>query len=161
MEKRIQYTFVLERDDGELIKLYFQKGEGLYWTDSVKTTWKYIRDYKTPNLVGIPDISVEIMSSPSKLIMVDPKNKIRTRGSSSAEIYKMIGYFDNFKKRYDGITYKNGFKKAILVFRNDDVSFIERLVNDVDDHIVALSVVPEADIDLNDNQYRLLCEEIL
>lgn len=161
MEKRIQYTFVLERDNGNLIKLYFQKGEGLYWTDSVKTTWKYIRDNKTPNLVGIPDISVEIMSSPPRLIMVDAKNKIRTEGSNSAEIYKMIGYFDNFKKRYDGITYKNGFKKAILVFRNDDASFTERLVNDVDDHIVALSVAPEACIDLNDNQYRILCEEIL
>lgn len=161
MEKRIQYTFVLERDDGELIKLYFQKGKGLYWTDSVKTTWKYIKDDKTPNLAGIPDISVEIMSSPPKLIMVDPKNKIRTEGSNSAEIYKMIGYFDNFKKRYDGITYKNELKKAILVFRNDNVSFIERLANDVDDQIVALSVAPEEDIDLNDNQYRILCEEIL
>jgi len=161
MDKRMQYTFVLERDDGEFIKLYFQKGEGLFWTDSVKTTWKYIRGDKTPNLAGIPDISVEIMSSPSKLIMIDAKNKIRTEGSNSAEIYKMIGYLDNFKKRYDGITYRNEFKKAILVFRNDDVSFIERLVNDVDDNIIALSVAPEVDIDLNDNQYIILCEEIL
>lgn len=161
MEKRIQYTFVLEKDDGELINLYFQKGEGLYWTNSVKTSWKYVSDKATPNLRGIPDISVEIMSSPPKLIIVDAKNKIRIAGKNSEEIYKMIGYFENFKKQYDGVAYEKSFKKAILVFRNDEISFVERLENDDEDCIITLSVAPEVDYGLNDNQYITLCREII
>lgn len=160
MEEQILYTFILKSDNGEIIRLYFQKGKELYWSNSEERTWKYIRKDSKPYLRGIPDISVEIISTPSRLIMIDAKNKMRTQGSNSEEIYKMIGYFDNFKNRYNGTTYKE-FKKAILVFRNDDESFIEKLVNDTDDSIIALSVSPNEDDNLNNNQYKILCEEIL
>lgn len=161
MEKRIQYTFVLSNDDGEIIKLYFQKGEGVYWTNNIETKWRYIKSDKTSNLIGIPDISIERISSPSKLIMIDAKNKIRTTGKNSDEIYKIIGYMDNFKNRYDNIVYKGDFKKAIIVFRNDSISFTEKLVNDDNDQIITLSVSPTLNIDLNDEQYKIICEEIL
>jgi len=118
-------------------------------------------DGKTSNLVGIPDISIEILSATPKLIMVDAKNKIRKSGENSAEIYKMIGYFDNFKRRYDGSTYEQNFKKAILVFRNDMESFVEKVSNDVDDHIIALSVAIKSNSVLNENQYKIICELIM
>lgn len=161
MEKGIKYTFILQRDNDELIYLYFQKGKELYWTNSIKTNWRYVKENYISNLVGIPDISIKIMSSIPKLIMVDAKNKVRKAGLNSAEIYKMIGYFDNFKKRYNGIDFQNEFKKAFLIFRNDDESFVESLVNDKNDCIVALSVAPEDNSMLNENQYKILCEKIL
>ena len=57
--------------------------------------------------------------------MIDLKNRIRTAGSNSEEIYKMIGYFSNFDNMFKRI-YSEGIKKqAILIYRNDYDAFSE------------------------------------
>ena len=82
-------------------------------------------------------------------------------GKNSEEIYKMLGYYENFsefiKRRY-GSTYR--FYSALL-FRNDNIGFKEELHTENDDEMIALSFSPQKNDSLNNDQFRELCRFIL
>ena len=85
----------VEHSDSSLaISAYFQKGDGVVWTDGFPRDW--------PDLVGIPDICLVVRSSQFPVIIIDAKNRYRgseLEESFSEELYKMLGYFQNFALR--------------------------------------------------------------
>ena len=85
----------VEHSDSSLvISAYFQKGEGVVWTDGFPRDWQEIR--------GVPDICLVVRSSQFPVIIVDAKNRYRgseLEESFSEELYKMLGYFQNFSLR--------------------------------------------------------------
>ena len=85
----------VEHSDSSLaISAYFQKGDGVVWTDSFPRDWQ--------DLVGIPDICLVVRSSQFPVIIIDAKNRYRgseLEESFSEELYKMLGYFQNFSLR--------------------------------------------------------------
>lgn len=106
--------------------LFYQKGEGLYWSDKRNEDryWKYIHKVvgddsasKEKALVGKPDISVSyVAKSGDTTYFIDVKNRERRNAAYSEEIYKMIGYYSNFREHF---CHQND-KRAILLFRNDE-----------------------------------------
>ena len=76
------------------ISVFFQKGEGVLWTEGLPREWAQI--------VGVPDIGLVPRSSQLPVIIVDAKNRDRgvdSEESVSEELYKMLGYFQNFALR--------------------------------------------------------------
>lgn len=84
-----------EHSDSSLaILAFFQKGEGVVWTTGVPRDWQ--------DIVGVPDICLVVRSSQFPVIIVDAKNRYRgseLEESYSEELYKMLGYFQNFSRR--------------------------------------------------------------
>lgn len=158
MNSSNSYIFKLDLVTGGNLEIYYQKGAGLYWTDQCNPSWKYTDNNQM--LRGIPDITIQYKSVENSLIMIDIKNKIRFNRTNSEEIYKMIGYFDNFKKTFK--QYNTDFiKDSFLIFRNDTSPFIENLENDEGKNIHILSVSPSINENLNDNQFKNLCRTVL
>ncbi|MDD4113246.1 MAG: hypothetical protein PHC56_09495 [Herbinix sp.] len=161
MEASKGYIFKIRPVTGGTLEIYYQKGNELYWQKNSELIWKYKKGSKEQGLVGIPDISVKYTTIRESLVMIDIKNRIRSAGSNSEEIYKMIGYFTNFKRAFEE-RYSNDVKKqAALVFRNDVTSFEENLESDDGYRLKALSVSPSNNDLLNRNQFKILCKYIL
>lgn len=139
------------------IYIYFQKGRQLYWEESSDRNWAYVGKRET-YLKGIPDITIKKESDYSELVMIDAKNKIREQGNNSEEIYKIIGYYDNFENSISSDTI---FNKSFIIFRNDLLSFSESLVDKNGRKIINYSVGLIENEILNDNQFFKLCGEIL
>ena len=138
-----QSVFTLKTTNDGIVEIFYQKGAKLYWDEEAEPVWKYIdSEGKKKRLVGIPDISVKYSARTNSLVMIDLKNRIRTAGSNSEEIYKMIGYFSNFDNMFKRI-YSEGIKKqAILIYRNDYDAFSECLVSDNNNLLNTYSVCP-------------------
>lgn len=99
-----QSVFTLKTTNDGIVEIFYQKGAKLYWDEEAEPVWKYIdSEGKKKRLVGIPDISVKYSARTNSLVMIDLKNRIRTAGSNSEEIYKMIGYFSNFDNMFKRI----------------------------------------------------------
>lgn len=157
-----QSVFSLKTASGGDVDIYYQKGATLYWNDTTEPIWKYLNSVgKKKNLVGIPDISVKYTANTSTLVMVDLKNRIRSAGNNAEEIYKMIGYFTNFDNMFKKMYTPDIKKQAILVYRNDNVPFKERLVSDNNYLLNTYSVSPSVKDELNVEQFKLICQCIL
>lgn len=161
MHNKEGYIFKLETITGGTLEIYFQKGIPLYWNEDYPPKWRYLQEDKEKYLSGIPDISIKYSTIRQSLIMIDVKNKNRIPGKNSDEIYKMIGYFNNFKDAFRYIYSEDVKKQAALVFRNDLDKFEENLISDEGYRIKNLSVSPTESEDLNKNQFKILCKYIL
>jgi hypothetical protein len=86
-------VFEVEHPDSGLhLSLYFQRGEGILWTSVAPKEW---------GISGTPDIVLSPSSSLHPAIVLDAKNRFRgesLEGGASEEIYKMLGYFENFQR---------------------------------------------------------------
>ena len=94
-ERNLGPILEVEHSDSSLvISTYFQKGEGVVWTEGFPRDWQ--------GIVGVPDICLVVSSPQFPVIIVDAKNRYRgseLEGSFSEELYKMLGYFQNFSLR--------------------------------------------------------------
>lgn len=155
------YIFKLSAATGGVLELYYQKGALLYWKDDSELSWKYIKeDGSKKGLRGIPDISVRYVTAIDSIVMIDIKNRTRSSGQNSEEIYKMIGYFSNFRHAFEKVYCNNVKRQGALIFRNDEISFYEQLESNNDYKLMALSVSPTADDELNLKQFRILCKYV-
>jgi hypothetical protein len=73
----------------EKVEVWFQK------SISSKSEWKY--SDKNNALRGMPDIILK--SSRGFSLLIDAKNKLVTTETRSEETYKILGYFENYKKK--------------------------------------------------------------
>lgn len=161
MDSTKNYIFKLKVVTGGYLEIFFQKGNELYWEKRDDLVWKYKIDGEEQGLVGIPDISIRYSAIKDSLIMIDIKNRIRESGKNSEEIYKMIGYFTNFKKTFSEKYSSDVKKQAALLFRNDKDAFEENLESSEGYLLKVLSVSPSSDEKLNNDQFKILCEYIL
>lgn len=161
MEASKGYIFKFKVVTGGVLEVYFQKGNELYWKNQDDLSWKYLENDKKHGLMGIPDITIKYTALKESLIMIDIKNRVRDAGQNSEEVYKMIGYFTNFRRAFSE-WYNDGVKRqAALIFRNDADAFVEDLVGDDGYSLKVLSVSPSENEILNGNQFKLLCTYIL
>lgn len=156
-----RYVCKLKTSYGACLEIYYQKGAGLYWDEGHKQNWYYIRGTKTAELAGIPDISVRYMGEKEKLTLIDLKNRVRRGGDNSEEIYKVIGYFSNFKRYMDEKYDKEYGKRGVLIFRNDYKAFTEKLESDTGDSIIAVSAGVCNDDLVCGRQFEKICRYIL
>ena len=157
-----QSVFTLKATNDGIVEIFYQKGAKLYWDEEAEPVWKYIdSEGKKKRLVGIPDISVKYSASTNSLVMIDLKNRIRTAGSNSEEIYKMIGYFSNFDNMFKRMYSESIKKQAILIYRNDYDAFSECLVSDNNNLLNTYSVCPTTKEKLNLLQFKAICQCIL
>ena len=145
------YVFKLQTMDNSIVEIYYQKGASLYWDDEHKPNWAYV---EAGNLIGIPDISVKYCGEKENLTVIDLKNRVRKRGQNSEEIYKIIGYFSNFGD-YLNAHYNNVYKnQAVLIFRNDEIPFLEKLESDSGERMLVISTgIAEAEV-VNTRQFE-------
>ncbi len=160
MEAGEGYVFKLMVPTGGILELYYQKGSGLYWKNEDDLMWKYTNG-AVKTLKGIPDISIKYITNEESLVMIDIKNRVRGVGTNSEEIYKMIGYFSNFRKAFEEYYCAGKKKQAALVFRNDNYACDEMLENDMGYRLMTISVGISEDADMNENQFEKLCKYVL
>lgn len=157
-----QSVFSLRSTTDGIVDIFYQKGANLYWDDKIKPVWKYIdSEGNKKRLAGIPDISIKYTASTDSMVMIDLKNRIRSAGNNSEEIYKMIGYFTNFENMFNYVYSSEIKKQAILIYRNDYAPFTEQLVSDDNNLLNTYSVSPSSKEKLNTNQFKLICQCIL
>lgn len=152
------YVFKLQTMDNSIIEIYYQKGAGLYWDDEHKPNWAYV---ESGNLIGIPDISIKYRGEKENLTIIDLKNRVRERGQNSEEIYKIIGYFSNFGD-YLSAYFNNEYKnQAVLIFRNDETPFSEKLVSNSGERMLVISTgIAEGEV-VSIRQFEEICRYIL
>jgi hypothetical protein len=155
------YVFKLSVPTGGIIELFYQKGANLYWKTDDDLIWKYYKDGRAQGLRGIPDISIRYTAKEDSLIMVDIKNRVRESGSNSEEIYKMIGYFSNFKNAFEKRFSPHVKKQGALIFRNDYSANEEYLESDDGYRLITLSAGVSKDSRLNKDQFKKLCKYAL
>lgn len=155
------FVFKLSVPTGGVIEIYYQKGADLYWKNDNELIWKYIKDDKKHGLRGIPDITIRYISKEDALVMIDIKNRVRTAGANSEEIYKMIGYFSNFRKAYEERFSKNVKKQGALIFRNDYIPSDEYLESENGYKLMTISAGISEDEAINSNQFKKLCKYVL
>ncbi|MFW6008558.1 MAG: hypothetical protein ACOCP8_04755, partial [archaeon] len=137
VERRNTYICKFKTNNDRYLRIYFQKGKDLFWDDRIQTRWEYIKEKENNNqLTGIPDIVVKYGDKDkSKVVLLDAKNRIRSKGRNSEEIYKMLGYYENFRDFLNN-RYSNKYKfYSALLFRNDKKGFEEKLKTDNGDKI--------------------------
>ncbi len=155
------YVYKLKSIENSIIEIYYQKGSGLYWNNEVKQGWYYVRESSNSDLIGIPDISVKVVGATENITMIDLKNRVRSAGENSEEIYKIIGYFSNFSK-FLGEMYDSNYKnQAVLIFRNDVIPFKEELESENGERICALSTGIGNSENVCENQFKQICKYIL
>ena len=86
---------------------------------------------------------------------------MRRGGDNSEEIYKVIGYFSNFKRYMDEKYDKEYGKRGVLIFRNDYKAFTEKLESDTGDSIIAVSAGVCNDDLVCGRQFEKICRYIL
>lgn len=161
MDAGSEYVYKLSVPTGGFLEIYYQKGANLYWENDEDLLWKYKIGEKVKGLRGIPDISIRYVAKEDALIMIDIKNRVRTAGSNSEEIYKMIGYFSNFKKAFEEYYSQNVKKQGALIFRND-YAFSDELLESDDGHrLMTISAGVSKNLDVNRNQFKKLCKFVL
>lgn len=161
MEVGDGYVFKLMVPTGGTLEIYYQKGADLYWKSETDLIWKYKKDDKARGLRGIPDISIRYSSKEDALVMIDIKNRVRSAGSNSEEIYKMIGYFGNFKKAFEEYYSQNVKKQGALIFRNDMCASEELLESENGYRLMAISAGINSEEEINKKQFVKLCKYVL
>ena len=161
MEVGDGYVFKLSVPTGGILEIYYQKGANLYWKTKEELVWKYNKNGTLQGLRGIPDISIRYMSKENSLVMIDVKNRIRNSGANTEEIYKMIGYFTNFRRAFEEHCSKNVKKQGALIFRNDANAFDELLESENGYKIMTLSAGIGNQSNLNIMQFKKLCKYVL
>lgn len=156
-----RYIYKLSVPTGGTLEIYYQKGANLYWDTENDLIWKYIKDENTRGLRGIPDISIRYTTKEDALVMIDIKNRVRIAGANSEEIYKMIGYFGNFKKTFEERFSKDVKKQGALIFRNDFKSSDEYLESDSGYRLMTISAGISDNPEINTNQFKKLCKYVL
>ncbi len=155
------YIFKLLVPTGGILELYYQKGSDLYWKTEEDLLWKYNKDGILKGLRGIPDISIRYRAQKDSLIMVDIKNRVRKSGANTEEIYKMIGYFTNFRRAFEEHFSKEVKRQGALIFRNDMKEFDEFLESENGYRLMTLSVGIGEEPNLNVAQFKKLCKYVL
>ena len=155
------FVYKLSAPTGGILEIYYQKGANLYWNIEDELIWKYIKDGSARGLRGIPDISIRYIAKEDALVMIDIKNRVRTAGANSEEIYKMIGYFGNFKKAFEERFSKGVKKQGALIFRNDFTPSDEYLENDNGYKLMTISAGISDKQEINTNQFKKLCKYVL
>lgn len=155
------FVYKLSVPTGGTIEIYYQKGANLYWNTDDELIWKYIKDGNNRGLRGIPDISIRYTAKEDALVMIDIKNRVRTAGANSEEIYKMIGYFENFKIAFEKRFSKGVKKQGALIFRNDSIPSNEYLESDNGYRLMTISAGISDNLDINTNQFKMLCKYVL
>lgn len=154
------YIFKFKSLEGSDVEVYYQKGKGLYWDDDIHQDWRYINDEKDNYLIGIPDISVKVVNKTENITLIDIKNKVRDQNQTSEEIYKIIGYFSNFKtyiqEKYDS-SYKN---QGVLVYRND-INVMRSELENSENRLLALSTGIFENIEMIDKTFVDICKYAL
>lgn len=158
MDKEKPYVFKILTHTGRPIEIYYQKSKNVIWTDNAKTKWSYTNNSIERNLIGIPDI---VIKSKNKVFIVDVKNKLRNKGQNSEEIYKMLGYYENFKLPLSSIYGENYRFNGALIFRNDEKAFSSVINGNDGEQLSLFSVSPHSRIDLNSNQFNEICKTII
>lgn len=156
-----EYIFKLFVPTGGILEIYYQKGSRLYWQTNEELIWKYHKNGQLKGLKGIPDISIRYLSKEDSLIMIDVKNRVRNLGANTEEIYKMIGYFTNFRKAFEERYSKNVKKQGALIFRNDWNAFDELLESENSYKLMTLSAGIGEQPTVNLLQFKKLCKFIL
>lgn len=95
---------VVHPDTGAGLAVFFQRAAGVLWSDSAPRDW--------PTIGGVPDMLLRPDSLNHPVVIVEVKNRRRrakTDGAegqvetpgfrASEEVYKMLGYFLNFRNR--------------------------------------------------------------
>ena len=111
--------------------------------------------------IYIPDISIRYIAKEDALVMIDIKNRVRTAGANSEEIYKMIGYFGNFKKAFEERFSKGVKKQGALIFRNDFIPSDEYLESDSGYRLMTISAGISDNQEINMSQFKKLCKYVL
>lgn len=155
------FVYKLSIPTGGILEIYYQKGAALYWNSEDELIWKYIKDGNRRSLRGIPDISIRYSAKEDALVMIDIKNRIRTAGANSEEIYKMIGYFGNFRAAFEERFSKGVKKQGALIFRNDFTPSDEYLESDNGYRLMTISAGISDDLEINMNQFKKLCKFVL
>lgn len=155
------FVYKLSAPTGGTLEIYYQKGANLYWNVEDELLWKYIKEGNTRGLRGIPDISIRYTAKEDALVMIDIKNRVRTAGANSEEIYKMIGYFENFKRAFEERFSKGVKKQGALIFRNDFTPSDEYLESDSGYRLMTISAGISDNLDINENQFKKLCKYVL
>lgn len=155
------FVYKLSVPTGGVLEIYYQKGASLYWDTEGELIWKYIKDGSSRGLRGIPDISIRYIAKEDALVMIDIKNRVRTAGANSEEIYKMIGYFGNFKKAFEERFSKGVKKQGALIFRNDFISSDEYLESDSGYRLMTISAGISDNQEINMSQFKKLCKYVL
>lgn len=149
------------KTDSDVIEFIYQVGKNVYWDDKNPVSWNYIKPSNSI-LIGKPDITIRVHGSKDRIIMFDAKNRIRENGQVSEEVYKMIGYFDNFKKMLESKKYSGTPKLCILLFRGDTLPFVKELKKGNSDYTIqVVSVSPSFEESLNSNQFNYIKDTIL
>lgn len=125
-KKNSEPIYTLERN-GDIINIWFQKQAPMgkpqwYYTDSKRS------------LRGIPDIILTQVGLEIPLV-IDAKLRSYNK-SKSEEVYKMLGYYENFRKSFDDQPYIGA-----LLFVSD-IHEIHELENDQGCRVSVLSVPP-------------------
>lgn len=155
------FVYKLSVPTGGVLEIYYQKGASLYWDTEDELIWKYIKDGSSRGLRGIPDISIRYIAKEDALVMIDIKNRVRTAGANSEEIYKMIGYFGNFKKAFEERFSKGVKKQGALIFRNDFIPSDEYLESDSGYRLMTISAGISDNQEINMSQFKKLCKYVL
>lgn len=155
------YIFKLLVPTGGILEIYYQKGSDLYWKTEEDLLWKYNKDGVLKGLRGIPDISIRYRAQKDSLIMVDIKNRVRKSGANTEEIYKMIGYFTNFRRAFEEHFSKEVKRQGALIFRNDIKEFDEFLESENGYRLMTLSIGVGEEPNLNVAQFKKLCKYVL
>lgn len=92
------YRFAFREHD---VDVWFQRQEPLG-----SARWRY---EGADDLVGVPDIAVSGAARPP--LLVDAKRRLGREDSQSEEIYKLLGYAENFREAYA----EDGFR-GVLIF---------------------------------------------
>lgn len=155
------FVYKLSVPTGGVLEIYYQKGASLYWDTEDELIWKYIKDGGSRGLRGIPDISIRYIAKEDALVMIDIKNRVRTAGANSEEIYKMIGYFGNFKKAFEERFSKGVKKQGALIIRNDLIPSDEYLESDSGYRLMTISAGISDNQEINTSQFKKLCKYVL
>jgi len=144
-------VYEFSSSDGNNVEIYFQKARGILWSgDGIDGRWQYHSAYDLTEqpqaLQGIPDICIVIQlnkpGSEHRILIIDAKNRPGKTGIE--EVYKMLGYFSNFKERLSPSI-------GALVFlrrSNGDIESIkkyDRLYEHQDGNLLSISVDPLLD----------------
>ena len=156
-----EYVFKLTLPTGGFIEIFYQKGSELYWKDESDLIWKYTKSDSEKGLRGIPDITIHYQAKEDALVMIDIKNRVRTSGSNSEEIYKMIGYFTIFKKAFTEYFSQNVKKQGALIFRNDNSANSEMLESTDGYRLMTISAGIADNAEINSEQFKKLCKFVL
>ncbi len=141
-------------DSGLNLMVFFQKGEGVLWTDEIPREWS--------DIGGVPDIAFVPRSSRMPVLVVDAKNRYRgndLEDSIADELYKILGYFQNFPHRMK--VEDRGPVGGLIFLSRDGQSSIRTYQSRSGGGLVVGAFDPGQEIDLIADGARPFLEQLL